>query len=397
MVSDEFILERLDAILHYKVSDAIMDESKKKLIDYNANVHEFTEAEVEIIANDIVLEYDKARVDPGEPVGTVSAQSLGEPGTQMTLNTFHYAGVAEINVTLGLPRIIEIVDVRKDPSTPVMTIALDEENKYSRDNAIMVARRIEGTTVENVARQTALDVINTEFHVYLDSERVEDAGLDMDDVIKKLKKVKAIERIRYDVEENTIIVSLGDISLFKLRRFSQKIKILPLKGIKGIERAMIKKEGDEYFVYTEGSNFADVLEIPGVDYKLAMTNNIYEIYEVLGIEAARNSIIEEIQNVLDEQGLEVDRRHIMLLADAMCLEGDIQQIGRHGITGEKASVLARASFEVTTGHLLEAAREGEKDRLTGVTENVIVGQPIPLGTGTVDLAMKIIDEDNKEA
>jgi DNA-directed RNA polymerase subunit A" len=151
---------------------------------------------------------------------------------------------------------------------------------------------------------------------------------------------------------------------------------------------MVKKEGDEYYVYTEGSNLSEVLKVPGVDFTRTKTNNIYEIFEVLGIEAARNAIIAEIQNVLDEQGLEVDRRHIMVLADAMCLEGEIQQIGRHGITGEKASVLARASFEVTTGHLLEAAREGEKDMLNGVTENVIVGQPIPLGTGIVDLIMK---------
>jgi len=313
----------------------------------------------------------------------------------MTLNTFHYAGVAEINVTLGLPRIIEIVDVRKDPSTPVMAVALEGAYSKSKEDAIDIAQRIEGTTIENVSRQTALDVINMEFHIDIDSERMEDAGLDMEEIVKKLKKVKAIESIRYDIDDYNIVVSPGQLNLLKLRKFSQKVKVLPLKGIKGIERAMIKKEGDEYFVYTEGSDLAEVLKVDGVDHRRTKTNNIYEIYEVLGIEAARNTIINEIQKVLDEQGLEVDRRHIMLLADAMCLEGDIQQIGRHGITGEKASVLARASFEVTTGHLLEAAREGEKDRLNGVTENVIVGQPIPLGTGIVDLVMRM-PEDYKE-
>ena len=395
MTSQEYILEQVEAVLSASVSRVVKDEARQKLLDYN-EANGMSEEDLGIILKDIIYEYRKAKVDPGEPVGTVAAQSIGEPGTQMTLNTFHYAGVAEINVTLGLPRIIEIVDVRKDPSTPVMEVALDEEHRYSKEGALDAARRIEGTTVENVARSMAIDVINTEFSIELDSERMEDAGLSFDSVIKKLKKAKAVERIRHDADEGLIILSPGNVNLLKLRRFSQKIKGTSLKGIKGINRAMIKKEGDEYFVYTEGSNLAEVLTIDGVDAIRTKTNNIYEIFEVLGIEAARNAIMSEIQKVLDEQGLEVDRRHIMILADAMCLEGDIQQIGRHGITGEKASVLARASFEVTTGHLLEAAREGEKDRLNGVTENVIVGQPIPLGTGIVELIMKASTKDVKE-
>jgi DNA-directed RNA polymerase subunit A" len=395
MTSEEYILEQVDAVLSGKVSRVVKDEARDKLLSFNRRT-EISEEDLDIILKDIIKEYQKAKVDPGEPVGTVAAQSIGEPGTQMTLNTFHYAGVAEISVTLGLPRIIEIVDVRKDPSTPVMAVALDEEHRFEREGALDAARRIEGTTVENVARGMDIDVINNDFKIELDSERMEDAGLSFEDVVKKLKKAKAVERIRYDTDEGIIILSPGNVNLLKLRRFSQKIKGTSLKGIKGIKRAMIKKEQDEYFVYTEGSNLAEVLTIDGVDPIRTTTNNIYEIFEVLGIEAARNAIMSEIHKVLDEQGLEVDRRHIMILADAMCLEGDIQQIGRHGITGEKASVLARASFEVTTGHLLEAAREGEKDRLNGVTENVIVGQPIPLGTGIVDLIMNSSSQDVKE-
>jgi DNA-directed RNA polymerase subunit A" len=391
MVTSDIITTMTREILSGRVSDHILEETTEVLIKFSEKRRELTENEIRAILEGVCNEYKKAQVDPGEPVGTVAAQSVGEPGTQMTLNTFHYAGVAEINVTLGLPRIIEIVDVRKDPSTPVMLVALDPEISASKEKAIAIAQKIEGTTIENVSRATALDVINMEFHIDIDSERLEDAGLSMEQMVKKLKRVKSVEKIRYDEEDYTIIVSPGQMNLLKLRKFSQKIKALPLKGIKGIERAMIKKEGEEYFVYTEGSDLAEVLKIEGVDHRRTRTNNIYEIFEVLGIEAARNTIINEIQKVLDEQGLEVDRRHIMLLADAMCLEGDIQQIGRHGITGEKASVLARASFEVTTGHLLEAAREGEKDRLNGVTENVIVGQPIPLGTGIVDLIMKMPD------
>ncbi|MDD4281419.1 MAG: DNA-directed RNA polymerase subunit A'', partial [Candidatus Methanofastidiosa archaeon] len=248
MVSDLYLLEQMETVLKGAVSRVVMEEAHTKLLSFNEQ-RDFSEEELQRILHEIVAEYRKARVDPGEPVGTVAAQSLGEPGTQMTLNTFHYAGVAEINVTLGLPRIIEIVDVRKDPSTPVMAVALDDAHRFSKEKAILAAQRIEGTTVENVARSTALDVIGAEFSIELDSERMEDSGLTFEEVIKKLKKTKSVERIRYDEDEGLVILFPGTVNLLKLRRFSQKIKGLSLKGIKGIERAMIKKEGDEYFVY----------------------------------------------------------------------------------------------------------------------------------------------------
>jgi DNA-directed RNA polymerase subunit A" len=129
-------------------------------------------------------------------------------------------------------------------------------------------------------------------------------------------------------------------------------------------------------------------KIEGVDFLRTTTNNIAEIAEVLGIEAARNAIIDEMISTLNEQGLDVDPRHITLIADAMTMDGEVKQIGRHGIAGEKASVLSRAAFEVTVDNLLEAAIHGETDELKGVTENVIVGQPIKLGTGSVDLVAR---------
>jgi DNA-directed RNA polymerase subunit A" len=147
-------------------------------------------------------------------------------------------------------------------------------------------------------------------------------------------------------------------------------------------------ENDEYVVYTEGSNFAEILAMPEVDQTRTVTNNIHEIEEVLGIEAARNAIIIEMVKTLEEQGLEVDLRHIMIVADMMTASGELMQVGRHGVSGEKASVLARASFEITTKHLLDACVRGEKDRLDGIIENVIAGQPIPLGTGSVELVMR---------
>ncbi len=195
------------------------------------------------------------------------------------------------------------------------------------------------------------------------------------------------EEIGYEVSatENKIVIHPEEPSYRDLLQLVEKVRGISLKGIKGITRVVIRKEENEYVVYTQGSMLKKVINIEGVDAARTKTNNINEIAEVLGIEAARNAIINEALDTLSEQGLTVDIRHIMLVADMMSLDGEVKQIGRHGISGEKASVLSRAAFEVTVNHLLDAAVAGEVDELTGVTENVIVGQPIQLGTGDIEL------------
>ncbi|NPA47649.1 MAG: DNA-directed RNA polymerase subunit A'' [Thermococci archaeon] len=365
----------------------IKEELYESIMRYNKK-YKLKKKEVEEIVNEAVREYEKALIEPGEAIGTVAAQSIGEPSTQMTLNTFHYAGVAEINVTLGLPRIIEIVDARKNPSTPIMTVYLDEEHRHDREKALEVARRIEGTTIENLAREVSMDIVDFEVVIELDPERVEKSGLSVERIVKKLEG--SFKSAEFEAEGNTIIARPKKATkLADLRRLAEKVKKHRLKGLSGVGKTIIRKEGDEYVIYTEGSNFKQVLKVPGVDPTRTRTNNIWEIAEVLGIEAARNAIIEEIVNTMSEQGLEVDVRHIMLVADMMTLDGVIRPIGRHGIVGEKSSVLARAAFEITTQHLFEAAERGEVDPLNGVIENVLIGQPVPLGTGMVRLAMNL--------
>ncbi|EEB74115.1 DNA-directed RNA polymerase subunit A'' [Thermococcus sp. AM4] len=370
-----------------ELPDNIKEELYNKLIEYNKK-YKLKKAEVEAIIEDAVNEYKRALVEPGEPIGTVAAQSIGEPSTQMTLNTFHYAGVAEINVTLGLPRIIEIVDARKNPSTPVMTVFLDEDHRHDLEKAREVARRIEGTTIENLAREMSIDILNFEFIVELDPERLEKSGLDMERILKKLSG--SFKSAEFEADGYSLIVRPKKVTkLSDLRKLAEKVKKHRLKGLSGVGKTIIRKEGDEYVIYTEGSNFKQVLKVPGVDPTRTRTNNIWEIADVLGIEAARNAIIEEIVNTMREQGLEVDIRHIMLVADMMTLDGVIRPIGRHGIVGEKSSVLARAAFEITTQHLFEAAERGEVDPLNGVVENVLIGQPVPVGTGIVRLTMSL--------
>ncbi|HDI02185.1 MAG TPA: DNA-directed RNA polymerase subunit A'', partial [Ignisphaera sp.] len=171
----------------------------------------------------------------------------------------------------------------------------------------------------------------------------------------------------------------------KIEKLRDRILKMKIKGIKGINKVIIQRRGNEYVLVCEGSNLAEVMRIKGVDYRKVKSNNIKEVEEVLGIEAARSLLIEEIVNVLEEQGLDVDIRHVMLVADMMTRAGTVRQIGRHGVAGEKPSVLARAAFEVTVKQLVDAAARGEVDYIQGVAENVIVGNYIPVGTAKVKL------------
>ncbi|MCQ6962119.1 DNA-directed RNA polymerase subunit A'' [Methanolobus chelungpuianus] len=343
-----------------------------------------TKKELEEIIERLGESYRYALVEPCEAVGVVSAQSIGEPGTQMTMRTFHYAGVAEINVTLGLPRLIEIVDARKLPSTPMMTIALEPEYATDRDKARVLAWEIEATHIDNLADITT-DLANMQLIIDLNEKTLQQRSLTADEIADKVReKMDVVVTVSGNIS-NQIILTPNAPSYRELLQLAKNIHGITLKGIEGIKRVVIRKDGDEYTLYTEGSQLKDVLQIEGVDVTRTYTNNIEEIYSVFGIEAARNAIITEANNTLGEQGLTVDIRHIMLVADIMCCDGEVKQIGRHGISGEKASVFARAAFEVTVNHLLDAGMRGDLDELNGVTENIIVGQPIKLGTGDVHL------------
>jgi len=162
-----------------------------------------------------------------------------------------------------------------------------------------------------------------------------------------------------------------------------------VKGVPDIERVTIVKQNDEWVIQTAGSNLAKVVLVEGIDVSRITTNNVFEIWQTLGIEAARTALVKEVTNTLEEQGLEVDIRHIMLVADLMTSKGYLQQIGRHGIAGTKTSVLARAAFEITVPTIARAALEGQVEPLKGVTENVIVGATVPVGTGMIDLYMSV--------
>lgn len=359
----------------------LITELRKKLL-----ARELTKKQLNSILSSVRDTFEQALVEPGEAVGTVAAQSIGEPGTQMTLKTFHFAGVAEFTVTQGLPRLIEIVDARRNPSTPMTEVYLDDDHRLDVEKAKDVARRIELTRVENVASNVSIDLSEMQIIIEIDLDLLHDKGLEIDLVADTISRGRKVE---VKTEGNLIYVNPKLESIKDLQKVASKIRQLPIKGILNIKRTQISKDSDkgEFVIYTEGTDFVKTLRIPGVDQTRIYTNHTYEIAETLGIEAARNAIIKESMAVLKAQGLDVDLRHITLVADLMTASGDVRQIGRHGISGEKASVLARASFEITVKHLLEACLTGETDELKGITENVIVGQVIPLGTGSIDLMM----------
>jgi len=296
------------------------------------------------------------------------------------LRTFHYAGVREQNVTLGLPRLIEIVDARRMPSTPIMSIYLDKMHRGSKRKAAEVAREIIATTLEDVTQAIYVDPELEEVVVQLDAAMMKDRGVTFDNLEEALQMPSCTLR----VEEDKLYLKPKKIEPKKLLG---KVSNHLIKGAKSVRRVLITEEKAEWVIRTDGSNLPRVLEISGIDPTRTVANNIHEIANTLGIEAARNVIIKEAVGVLEEQGLDVDIRHVMLVSDIMTATGGVRQIGRHGISGKKASVLARAAFEITVPNIVEASIRGESDPLKGVTENVIVGQSIPIGTGLVDLYM----------
>ena len=332
-----------------------------------------------------LIEYDKNLIDPSEACGIVGAQSIGEPGTQMTMRTFHYAGVAEINVTLGLPRLIEIVDARSIPSTPMMNIYLRDEYRLNSDLAKEVANQIEITRLNTIA-DIETDLTNLVIYIKPNVKTLKNKNITIEELTDIIKKIRGADA---KIEKESIKVSLDDPSYKKLLDVNETLKDLKVKGIDGIKRIIIRNEPNEgYIIYSEGSNLEKVLQVEGVDPYRTTTNDIQAVGRTLGIEAARNMIIQEAYNTLSEQGLNVDLRHIMIVSDVMTTDGTIRAIGRHGVSKEKESVLSRAAFEITVSHLLQASRRGETDKLGGVAENIIVGQPVNLGTGAVELVMK---------
>lgn len=390
--------------------------------------------------------FNKAVVDAAEMVGTLAAQSIGEPATQMTLNTFHYAGVASKSVTGGVPRLKEIINVAVNIRTPAHNIYLDREYSRTEQDAHQIMRKLTYTRLRDITASVEIfydpdlestrieedrefveaffaipdEDIRLELHspwllrLELDRAKVLEGGYEMSQIVNAIAQTvgkdvfvihsednapKLIIRLRVvaDKEDEEL---LGDEDMFLKRIEGTLLDQVELGGIVGIQRVFISEgkqvvlsqhgeydQEREWFLETDGINLKEVLAVDGVDPVRTYSNNCYEVWQVLGIEAGRNALYKELNGVIEMGGSYVNYRHLALLCDLMCNKGHLMSITRHGINRTDAGALSRCSFEETVEILLEAAAVGDVDDCRGVAENVLLGQIAPMGTGAFEVSL----------
>ncbi|KAG5298825.1 RNA polymerase II largest subunit [Histoplasma capsulatum G186AR] len=402
--------------------------------------------------------FSKAMANPGEMVGVLAAQSIGEPATQMTLNTFHFAGVSSKNVTLGVPRLKEILNVATNIKTPSMTVYQDPSRAMDKESVKQLRSVVEHTSLRSVTETTEIyydpdiqstvieadrDMVESYFiipedvaddssrqskwllRIILSRPKLLDKSLTVQDVAMKIKdaypqdiavifsdnnadeQVIRIRQIQDSKQDDDDDDTEYDVTLKKLE--SHLLDTLTLRGVAGIERAFINEKSrvrvledgslhqsaddplcKEWVLETSGSALGEVLTIPGVDTTRTYSNQFIEILEVFGIEATRTALLRELTQVLAFDGSYVNHRHLALLVDVMTSRGFLMAVTRHGINRADTGALMRCSFEETVEILLDAAAFAELDDCRGVSENLILGQMAPAGTGEFDV---YLDQD----
>lgn len=363
-----------------KIIERIEDYSKKR---------KFSDSKKKKLLDVVTQRYNEGLVTPGDAMGLIAAQSIGEPGTQMTLRTKHYAGSLEVSVGQGIQRVIEIVDGRLKAKYPSMTIYVDPEISKSDKKIKKFAHTLLDIKVGNIG-DFEEDFENKSVTFVLNDEKIKDMDLNSEEIINMVydKIDDTFSSKRFVKNKSGIKFNFDDVtSLYAIRKALLKWLKIPLFGVKYIEKVVINEIDGEKVIVTKGSNLSGIIKVEGVDTYRTITNDLVEIYKVFGIEAAREAIVTELLQVFKNNGITINKRHIFILADLMCSTGKIQGIVRTGINGLKASPFARASFEETVKHILNAAFYNEVELLSGITENLIVGQPIAAGTGIVKLTL----------
>lgn len=361
--------------------------SDKAIVDNKAKV---TEGQLLSFLNTCWTKYAKAKIEPGSTVGAVGAQSIGEPGTQMTLKTFHFAGVASMNVTLGVPRIKEIINAAKVISTPIISCKL--VTCGSEASARIVKGRLEKTHLGDVAAvlEEAWAPEYTYVGIIVDVQSIQKLQLELtlDDIkwaIVRAKKLKIKqESIIIISKKNRLRIYVdGADKYYRLRDLKRALPDVVVKGVPSIARAVInvkdktddRGEKGKKELLVEGYGLQKVMTTEGIVGEYTSSNHIMEVAQVLGIEAARRTIINEIQHTMSAHGMSIDPRHVMLLGDVMTYKGEVLGITRFGVAKMKDSVLMLASFEKTTDHLFDASAYGKTDSIAGVSESIIMGNP----------------------
>ena len=340
--------------------------------------------DVEKILKNVVNEYENSLISPNEAIGVIAAQSVGAEATQMTLNTFHFAGVAEHSVQ-GLPRLIEILDAKKNLESSIMKVYLKKEG-MTDEKFKLVADKIKETKLVEFTKNVDIDVEEKIVTITLDSKKLSRFDIDVESLIsyidKKVRKKASLEGDKLIIKESNS-ATLKDLNGAKEYALNSIVY-----GIKGISDVSLIRDNDDYLIITKGVALKQVMNIPEVDVSRLYSNDIMQMQDYLGIEAARQVIINEILDVVKSQGLSINERHVLLLADIMTQTGEVKGMTRYGIVADKLNVLTRASFETPLKHLSKGALMNESNPLSSVTENVMTNQVVNVGTGIPKIAVK---------
>ncbi len=371
--------------LYRRLANALQDlrvEYDGTIRDSNNNIIQITYGDDGL---DISKLHLKKKIDPGEAIGIVTAQSFGEPSTQMALNVFHFAGVQEMQITMGLPRLIEIFDARKKPSSPKMEIYLNKEYDNEKEAKIL-AEKIKEVTLKEIASEIELDFSNKIIKIKIDKKGLRQTHTSIKKVVDRLNA------LGFKVKEkaDSITLNASEFNFKEIYQLKEKLKKTIISGVKGVSQVLVVKKEGHYVIITLGTNLKDIIQFKEVNKDKIISNDFHEVANVFGIEVARQLIINEIYNVINTQGLNIDMRHLKLISDAMTNTGNIKGVTRMGIISQKSSILARATFETPERQFVNATIKGSKDKLASVIENIILNQPVPIGTGLPGLLVKLI-------
>ncbi len=384
--------------LYRRLANALQDlraEYDGTIRDSNNNIIQFVYGDDGL---DVSKLHSGGKLSPGEAIGIITAQSFGEPSTQMALNVFHFAGVQEMQITMGLPRLIEIFDARKKPSSPRMEIYLN--NNYDNEKeAKIFAEKIKEVTLKEIASEINLNFSSKTIEIKIDKKGLRQTHTSIKKVVDRLNELKFKAKERTD----SIMLSASEFTFKEIYQLKEKLKKTIISGVKGVSQVLIVKKAGRFVIITLGTNLKDLIQCKEVDKDKLISNDLHEVASVFGIEVAKQLIMDEIYNVINTQGLNIDIRHLKLISDAMTSTGNIKGVTRMGIISQKSSILARATFETPERQFVNATIKGSKDKLASVIENIILNQPVPIGTGLPGLLVKVIgpltkkDEDKKIA
>ncbi len=371
--------------LYRRLANALQDlriEYDGTVRDSNNNIIQYKYGDDGI---DVSKLHTKEQVCPGEAIGIVTAQSFGEPSTQMALNVFHFAGVQEMQITMGLPRLIEIFDARKKPSSPKMEIFLKKEYNNEHD-AKVFAEKIKEVTLKEISSEINLNFSNKTIEIIIDKNGLKQTHSSIKTVVEKLNDLG----FRAKEKTDAITLNVSELGFKEIYQQKEKLKKTIISGVKGVKQILLVRKEKDYIIMTLGTNLKKIIELKEVDVDRIISNDFYEMAEIFGIEVARQLIMDEIYNVINTQGLDINERHLKLVSDAMTNTGEIKGVTRMGIIAQKSSILARATFETPGKQFINATIKGSKDKLISVIENIMLNQPVPVGTGLPGLMVKVV-------